>query len=190
MPTTTTQAPLTSRTKLLNTAAELFYSRGINATGIDTVIAQAGVAKGSMYHHFPSKEALIAAYLHEEADAWLERVRAVDDTSAAPADRVAQLFSALADQVDAGKFHGCPFTNAAIECPDMPDVQAAIVRYRRVLHGHIADLLSGVGGEPFVANVTVIYDGALTSAKLTGAPGGVREIAEFVRTLVSSQAQA
>ena len=56
-----------------------------------------------------------------------------------------------------------------------------------MLHGHIADLLGGVGGESLIANVTVIYDGALTSAKLTGSPGGVREIAEFVRTLVSSR---
>lgn len=187
MPTATAQIRLSSREKLLKTAAKLFYSQGINATGIDTVIAQAGVAKGSMYHHFPSKEALIAAYLDAEAAAWLVRVRAADDVSAASADRIARLFFDLADQVDAGTFYGCPFTNAAIECPSMPDVQAAIARYRVTLHQHVESLLAGVGGEALVMNVIVIYDGALTSAKLAGAAGGVREIAEFVRALVASQ---
>ncbi|WP_010202296.1 TetR/AcrR family transcriptional regulator [Salinibacterium sp. PAMC 21357] len=187
MPTTSQETRLTSRAKLLNTAAELFYSRGINATGIDTVIAQAGVAKGSMYHHFPSKEALIAAYLDAEADAWLVRVTAVDDATATAADRVALLFIALADQVDDGTFYGCPFTNAAIECPAMPDVTASIERYRIMLHGHIEGLLAGVGGEALVSNVTVIYDGALTAAKLAGPRAGVRQIAEFVRALVASQ---
>jgi len=151
------------------------------------VIAQAGVTKGSMYHHFPSKEALIAAYLYGEADSWLSSMRALDLQNSAPADRVALLFSAVADQVDAGTFSGCPFTNAAIECPDMPGVQIAITRYRRMLQDHIEVLLAGVGSDPLTATVTVIYDGALTSAKLGATAGRIREIAEFVRTLVSSQ---
>ncbi|QYH36317.1 TetR/AcrR family transcriptional regulator [Salinibacterium sp. M195] len=187
MPSTSPETRLTSRQKLLDTAATLFYSRGINATGVDTVIAQAGVAKGSMYHHFASKEALITAYLDREADAWLERVGAADDARAAPADRVARLFAALADQIDAGTFYGCPFTNAAIECPEMPDVQTSIARYRRILHAHVASLLNGVGGEALVANVTVVYDGALTSAKLAGTAGGVRQVGEFARAIVAAQ---
>ncbi|MGV8876645.1 MAG: TetR/AcrR family transcriptional regulator [Rhodoglobus sp.] len=176
----------TSRMRLLASAAVLFYSQGINATGIDTVIAHAGVAKGSMYHHFASKEVLIAAYLDAQADAWLARMVAVDDEQQTSAERVALVFSALADQVDAGTFHGCPFTNAAIECPAMADVQTAIARYRRMLHDHIASLLRGVGGESLIATVTIIYDGALTSAKLTGRSDGVRDVAGFVRTLIAA----
>ena len=65
----------------------------------------------------------------------------------------------------------------------MPDVQSAIARYRQLLHDHSEILRAGVGGEPLVANVIVIYDGALTAAKLAGARGGVRAIAEFVRTV-------
>jgi AcrR family transcriptional regulator len=187
MATANSQTRVTSRTKLLATAADLFYSRGINATGIDTVIAQAGVAKGSMYHYFSSKEALIAAYLDEESDAWLARVTKVDVPSEAPAERVSRLFLALAEQVDAGTFYGCPFTNAAIECPDMPDVRAAIARYRRVLHDHISDLLASRADEPLIATVTVLYDGALTSAKLTGESGRVRDVAIFVRELLASK---
>ncbi|MBH0009504.1 TetR/AcrR family transcriptional regulator [Salinibacterium sp. SWN1162] len=177
----TPQIRVTSRMKLLATAAHLFYTHGINATGIDTVIAQAGVAKGSMYHHFPSKEALIAAYLDEEADAWLDRVTELDDVSAPRADRIELLFLAIADQVDNGTFYGCPFTNAAIECPTMADVQASITRYRRVLRAHLAEIVGADSMDALVSRLIVLYDGALTTAKLTRDSAQVRDIAQFAR---------
>jgi len=177
----TPQIRVTSRMKLLATAAELFYAHGINATGIDTVIAKAGVAKGSMYHHFPSKEALIASYLDEEADAWLDRVTELDRPDASTADRVERLFLAVADQVDGGTFYGCPFTNAAIECPDMADVQAAIARYRRVLRTHMKQIAGSSATDALISRLIVLYDGALTTAKLTRDSVQVRDIAQFAR---------
>ncbi|MEV8254187.1 TetR/AcrR family transcriptional regulator [Rhodoglobus sp. NPDC076762] len=182
----TPQIRVTSRMKLLATAADLFYAHGINATGIDTVIAQAGVAKGSMYHHFPSKEALIAAYLDEEADAWLDRVTELDDADAPPAVRIERLFLAVADQVDGGTFYGCPFTNAAIECPDMPDVQAAIARYRRVLRAHVKEIVGADVTDSLVSRLIVLYDGALTTAKLTRDSAQVREVAQFAREVAAA----
>ncbi|MBH0054358.1 TetR/AcrR family transcriptional regulator [Salinibacterium sp. SWN139] len=185
MASETSQIRVTSRMKLLATAADLFYAHGINATGIDTVIAKAGVAKGSMYHHFPSKEALIAAYLDEEADAWLDRVTEFDDEHASTAERVARLFTAVADQVDEGTFYGCPFTNAAIECPDMADVQSSIARYRRVLRTHVTHIIGPDAAEGVITRLIVLYDGALTTAKLTRDSAQVRDVAEFARELVS-----
>lgn len=186
MASETPQIRVTSRMKLLATAAQLFYVHGINATGIDTVIAKAGVAKGSMYHHFPSKEALIAAYLDDEADAWLDRVTELDDVDAAAADRVERLFLAVADQVDGGTFYGCPFTNAAIECPDMADVQTAIARYRRVLRAHLGEIVGADGSDAVVSRLIVLYDGALTTAKLTRDSAQVRDIAQFAREVTAA----
>ena len=59
------------RDRILNTARDLFYRDGARAVGVDTVVAQSGVAKTSLYRWFPSKDALIVAVLEEEAkDRW------------------------------------------------------------------------------------------------------------------------
>src|SRR5688500_20081856 len=59
------------RDRILNTARELFYREGARSVGVDTVVAQSGVAKTSLYRWFPSKDALIAAVIEEEAkDRW------------------------------------------------------------------------------------------------------------------------
>ena len=55
------------RDRILNTARELFYREGARSVGVDTVVAQSGVAKTSLYRWFPSKDALIAAVIAEEA---------------------------------------------------------------------------------------------------------------------------
>ena len=60
--------------KILATATMLFESRGIQASGIDTIIAEAGIAKATLYKYFPSKNLLITAYLRDKSDkfyAWL-----------------------------------------------------------------------------------------------------------------------
>lgn len=60
--------------KILATATILFESRGIQASGIDAIIAEAGIAKATLYKYFPSKNLLITAYLRDKSDkfyAWL-----------------------------------------------------------------------------------------------------------------------
>ena len=62
------------RDELVDTALRLFYTRGFNATGIDKILAEAGVAKMTLYKHFRSKEELILAALNrrdEQFRNWL-----------------------------------------------------------------------------------------------------------------------
>ncbi len=59
------------RDRILNTARDLFYKEGARSVGVDTVVAQSGVAKTSLYRWFPSKDALIVAVLEQERkDRW------------------------------------------------------------------------------------------------------------------------
>src|ERR1700761_142883 len=59
------------RDKILKTASELFYTRGVRAVGVDLVVETAGVAKTSLYRHFGAKDDLIAAFLErEDQDFW------------------------------------------------------------------------------------------------------------------------
>lgn len=156
-----------ARERLLASARRLFYGRGINATGIDTVLADAGVAKGSMYHHFDGKQGLVLAYLHEELELWRRRAELLDRPNQPAGERVGLLFSALAGSVDDGTFHGCPFTNAVIERPEDPAVSQVVAEYRQALTRHLGALTGAPVEDPLVSHLLLLYDGATTAAKLT-----------------------
>jgi len=63
------------RETVLDTAEHLFYEEGFHATGIDRVVAEAGVARMTLYNHFPSKEALVAAVLERRYRRYLAELR-------------------------------------------------------------------------------------------------------------------
>ena len=174
----------TSRQRLLETAARLFYTRGINSTGIDVVIAEAGVAKGSMYHHFASKQALVIAYLQTQKTGWQSSVEAVDQPTSSSAERIEAMFAMLADAVDQGTFYGCPFTNAAIERPDDPEIRELIAAYRHTVGDHISLLLGEHSSPSLVSGLMVLYDGATTAAKLTRNSRDVRIASQLAQQVV------
>jgi AcrR family transcriptional regulator len=173
----------TSRQRLLETAARLFYTRGINSTGIDVVIAEAGVAKGSMYHHFASKQALVIAYLQAQKIGWQSRVEGVDQPTSSTAERIEAMFAVLADAVDQGTVHGCPVTNAAIERPDDSEIRELIVAYRHAVGDHISVLLGEHSSPNLVSMLMVLYDGATTAAKLTQNSSDVRIASQLAQRL-------
>ena len=49
--------------ELLGIAYQLFVQKGYEETSIDEIIAQAHIAKGTYYYHFPSKEATLEAVI-------------------------------------------------------------------------------------------------------------------------------
>ena len=66
-----TAKPQDLREHILRTASDLFYRRGVRAVGVDLIIQEAGVAKTSLYRHFPTKDDLIVAFLEREVvDFW------------------------------------------------------------------------------------------------------------------------
>lgn len=156
-----------ARERLLASARRLFYGRGINATGIDTVLADADVSKGSMYHHFDGKQGLVVAYLRHELDLWRTRSEPLDRPDLPAAQRVGLLFDALAGSVGDGSFHGCPFTNAMIERPDDAAVGQVVADYRQALAEHVGALAGAPADGPLAGHLVLLYDGAMTAAKLT-----------------------
>lgn len=109
--------------RLVRTAFELFYTRGIHAVGVNLVLAESGIAKKTLYYHFPSKEHLVEAvvrYRDRRYQAWL-----ISRLHHVPAGKPAllELFNALDDWFhnrvpDIGHFHGCFFINASAEFGD------------------------------------------------------------------------
>ena len=113
-----TRAPEATREKLLKAAFEEIYRRGFQAASLDTILAQAGVTKGALYHHFPTKAALGLAVVDEVVRGLLlERWLGV--LQAQPGDPVTALQGTLryrAANLTAGEIElGCPLNNLAQE---------------------------------------------------------------------------
>ncbi|WP_413160421.1 TetR/AcrR family transcriptional regulator [Capilliphycus salinus ALCB114379] len=107
------------RDRILATASELFYKEGVQNVGIDRIIAESGVAKMSLYNHFKSKDALIAAWLQQQDESWRTWFQeAVERLATEPEERVLAIFDALQECFEQPDFRGCAFLNSAVELVD------------------------------------------------------------------------
>src|SRR5512134_211291 len=113
------RAERSARERILDTASELFYRDGYHAVGIDTIVERSGVAKMTLYRHFPSKDDLIAAYL-QRANAefwdWLEGEIATPEE---PRAKLTAAFEATARLAASPHCLGCTFQAAASEFPEL-----------------------------------------------------------------------
>jgi AcrR family transcriptional regulator len=115
---------MTARERLVETAERLFYAAGITSTGVDTVVREAGVSKPTLYAHFGSKEALVAAVLqarHARRAAQLEAHLEGSD------DKLLAVFGFLGDWYGREGARGCGFLNAAAELPDAGSAARAAI---------------------------------------------------------------
>lgn len=105
----------TAAERLLDAASRLFYTRGVSNVGINEIIARAGVARMTLYHHFPSKDDLVKAVLEarqRERAAWLERAGAMATT---PRLQILAVFDLLDEWFQAPDYRGCPLLAATFE---------------------------------------------------------------------------
>jgi AcrR family transcriptional regulator len=160
----TEQAPIAERIpmaeRIMAAADRLFYRKGIRAVGVDTVAAEAGISKRSLYDTFPSKDALVAAYLRQR----IQPLPASDQPAAA---QVLALFDQLHVRFAKGDFRGCPFVNAVTELAEDCDTARAIaLGYKEERRGHIASLLVQAGAsspDTLASQVALLFEGAIAS---------------------------
>ena len=135
-----------TRIHVLEIARDLFYWEGIHATGVDRVVAAAGIGPTTLYRLFASKDDLVAAYVEDSAAGYREFILSVTDASVGtPRERILALFDATLEMLGPEQCRGCPFLQALAEYPD-PDSAVhracatikAWVRTR--LHELVADL--------------------------------------------------
>jgi AcrR family transcriptional regulator len=164
----------TARRKLLDVAAALFYREGIGSIGVDRISAEAGVSKRSLYQHFASKEALVAAALADFGPAILELYVPVDDDATSPGQKILSAFDALGRWSRAPDFRGCPFLNVSTELADPHHPARAVARdYKlRLLRYFTRQARIGHANRPqtLAEQLLMVFDGAISWAVMNCAP--------------------
>jgi len=189
---TSVRSERSARERILDTASELFYRDGYHAVGIDTIVAESGVAKMTLYRHFPSKDSLIAAYLERaNADywAWLEsEITAVED----PTEKLVAAFDAVARLATSARCLGCTFQAAASEFPDLDHAghRVALAHKEQVL-ARLAEMARAAGlrdPDGLAAQLLLLMDGAWVAARMFGPANHAGAASEAARQLVDGHA--
>jgi AcrR family transcriptional regulator len=175
--------------RLLDAAADLFDREGIRAVGIDRLIADAGVARASLYQHFGSKSSLVLAYLRRVDAADRDRfARATAALADRPRDRIRTVFSLAEASARRRRFRGCLYVNALTEFPDRGDgVHAVVTEHREWLLDELTSALrqaGAAGAGEVAANIQLLYDGALVGSKAGRDVGPIRRAAALAERLV------
>lgn len=187
------------RDDLVDTALRLFYTHGFNATGIDRILAESGVAKMTLYKYFRSKDELILAALQlrdERFRNWLmgEMEAASDD----PRDRLLAMFDAL-EVWFKGKafkglgFSGCAFINAAAEFGDQdhPAHRLSAEHKKRVVE-YLEKTCREAGlpdPENLAERIALLKEGAIATAHTRNKPDAARLAKEVARILITEWEQ-
>ena len=180
-----------ARQHILETTDRLFYQEGVRAVGIDRIIAEAGVAKMSLYKHFPSKDDLILAVLKYREEGVLEFFRSAMGRHAKKAKNpLRAFFAALKEWFHTPDFRGCAFQNAAVELADPAHPGTEFVR------GHkqrFSEFLRGlvektVGKSAKVAPaVALLVEGAIVTAVVQGSPDAADVARDAALNLVAEE---
>ena len=182
---------LTKRDQLLETAWRLFYRDGYHATGIDRILADAGVAKMTLYKHFRSKEALILAVLEMRSEQFYESFsRFLRAKRRAPERQVLSVFDWLITWVSGKEFRGCFFQKAMAEYQNIHDpIHQAALAHKAAFYGEIRRLVLAAGlvnPKALGEQLALLIEGAIVSSHATGSPTPAVQAKEAARALIKN----
>lgn len=159
-----------ARQRLIETAERLFYAEGIHAVGIDRIIAEAGVAKMTLYNHFASKDELILAVLQYREEQFGNSLsKSIDRHVSKGMSRLDAFFAALKDWFKSSGFRGCSFVNASVELanashPASQFSSAHKVKFREQIQEIIAETIDPKAAEAVTPAIYLLVEGAIVTA--------------------------
>lgn len=174
--------------KVLRSASELFYRDGITATGVDTIVEYAGVAKRTLYNNFGGKDELVAAYLRDRDQRWRASLEAFTNRHGDPKERLLAAFEAYGEWLVGDDYRGCAFINAAseISAQDHP-ARAVALSHKRGVEEHLAKLAAEAGvQEPDTTakKLLLLLEGATVTASMRESREPLDTAREMARSLV------
>lgn len=156
-----------ARAHALGVASRLFYENGVRAVGMEQIVDASGIAKTTIYRHFPTKDALIEAFLEKEDREFWSQWDAVVAPVATPTARIGALCDWVGDRVRRDNYRGCPQLNVAAEFADAGHPARRVARrHKDEMHRRLSDLCrqAGVDDATIVAmQIALLFDGAFAS---------------------------
>jgi AcrR family transcriptional regulator len=169
--------------RILETADRLFYLQGIRAIGVDTIAAEIGISKRTLYNHFPSKDALISAYL-------ARRFVQPQPSDKPPAEQILGTFDRLERGFASKGFRGCPFVNAVAELgaedQAVRRIAIAFKESRRLWFRDLLLQLDVTDAEGLATQLTLLVDGSIAQDLVRNDPSMARAAKEAARVLLEN----
>ena len=179
------------RGHLVDTALQLFNRDGYHATGLDRILAEAGVAKMTLYKHFKSKDDLILAVLRRREQLFLERLTGrIEALATTPKAQLLGLFDALDEWFGEKDFSGCMFINAAGEFGPPEDPVHLVAReHKHALLKYLRELAAAAGASKpreLAAGLMLLAEGAIVMAHVAGERDAAKLAKRTARVLLEN----
>ncbi|MDG3013862.1 TetR/AcrR family transcriptional regulator [Speluncibacter jeojiensis] len=154
---------------MLATAYPLFAQRGVRGVGIDEIIAQSGVAKATLYRHFPSKDDLVLAFLSRREQLWTVGIvqRGARERADTPEAQLLAIFDVFADWFARTDFESCSFINVLLEMGPVHPAGKASIGYLEHIRTFVAQLAreaSLADPDEFAKSFHILMKGAIIAA--------------------------
>jgi AcrR family transcriptional regulator len=171
--------------RILAAASRLFYTQGIRAVGVDTLADEAGVSKRTLYNHYPSKEALIAAFL-------TARFQHMTHSDKPAREQLLGAFDRLERMLIDGSFRGCPYVNAVTEIGDPKHAAARIAlqfkEQRRLWYRALLERLGVRDPDALATQLQILAEGVLAAGIVRGDPAVARAARAAAEVLLDAAA--
>ncbi|MFI9723045.1 TetR/AcrR family transcriptional regulator [Streptomyces sp. NPDC052396] len=179
--------PQAQEARVLDAAEELFYARGLQAVGMDAIRTASGVSLKRLYQLFPSKDALVEAYLLRRDQRWRAELAHYAAARPAGGERVLAVFDWLHHWFARPGFRGCAFVNSYGELgPAHPGVTAAARSHKAAVRRYLTELVAEAGvPAPVAGQIALLAEGAITTAAVSGDAAVAREAREAARVLLA-----
>ncbi|ONK14697.1 TetR/AcrR family transcriptional regulator [Streptomyces sp. MP131-18] len=176
--------------RILDVASELFYRRGIHTVGVDTIAAESGVTKRTLYDRFGSKDGLVVSYLETRDRRWRDMITArLDAAQGDPLRRVLVPFEVMPEWLG-GSERGCSFINAFAELPEPEhEGRKIIVAEKKWLHTLFHELLTEAGApDPgtLATQLLSLHEGAIVATAIADAPDAAAAVHAAADALVTA----
>ena len=177
--------------KILFVATDLFHTRGINSTGVDTIVAVAGTTKMTLYKYFHTKETLILEVLQTSQQAfenWLNDK--LNSNSKKPSDKIQQLFDYIEEWVNSPEFIGVGFIKASAEFPNEQNpIHQLSSRQSREFRQFISKLASEANikdADGLALQLSLLFEGSVQAEQMKRGSGAIKYAKKAAKMLIDS----
>lgn len=181
--------------KILATATDLFQTRGINSTGVDTIVSVAGTTKMTLYKYFHTKEELIIQVLtksQQDFQSWLDEK--LNTNSKKPSDKIQQLFDFIEEWVTSPNFIGMGFIKASAEFPNEENpIHQLSSKQSREFRQYIAKLAAEAeikDADGLALQLSLLFEGAVQAEQMKRGSGAIKYAKKAAKILIDGASKS